>query len=165
MSRIHERPIVFSLSNPTSNSECTAEEAYTWSGGRAVFASGSPFAPVTVHGKHFVPGQGNNAYVFPGVGLGVVCSAAERVTDPMFATAARTLAGLVGEEDLATGCIFPPLTRIREVSARIAAEVAAIAQRAGLSREPLPQDLLAHVRSRMYDPVYPSYLRAQDQPR
>jgi malate dehydrogenase (oxaloacetate-decarboxylating)(NADP+) len=158
MSRINERPIIFSLSNPTSKSECTAEEAYTWSGGRAVFASGSPFDPVTVQGRRLVPGQGNNAYVFPGLGLGIVCSGAERVLDSMFAAAARTLAEAVGQEDLDSGCIFPPLSRIREVSARIAAAVAEIARRHGLNREPLPADLAAHVRSQMYQPDYPGYV-------
>jgi len=154
LSRIQARPIVFSLSNPTSNSECTAEEAYRWSGGRAVFASGSPFDPVTLDGRQIVPGQGNNAYVFPGVGLGVVVSGAARVTPAMFAAAAKTLAGAVGADDLERGCIFPPLAQIREVSARIAAAVAAIARREGLNREPLPDDLEAHVRAQMYRPVY-----------
>jgi malate dehydrogenase (oxaloacetate-decarboxylating)(NADP+) len=158
MTRINERPIVFSLSNPTSKSECTAEEAYTWSGGRAVFASGSPFDPVSIGGRRMIPGQGNNAYVFPGVGLGVVCSGAERVIDAMFAAAARTLAAQVSEEDLESGCIFPRLGRIREVSARIATEVVRIARDEGLAREPLPDDLEAHVRSSMYWPDYPSYV-------
>jgi malate dehydrogenase (oxaloacetate-decarboxylating)(NADP+) len=157
MSRINERPIVLALSNPTSLSECTAEEAYAASNGRAIFASGSPFDPVRVHGKTFAPGQGNNAYVFPGVGLGIVCSAATRVSDAMFAAAARTLASMVSESDLERGCIFPPLSQIRDVSARIAAAVAAIARDEGTSRESLPEDLEAHVRSRMYQPVYPRY--------
>jgi malate dehydrogenase (oxaloacetate-decarboxylating)(NADP+) len=158
MSRINERPIILALSNPTSMSECTAEEAYSASGGRAIFASGSPFDPVRVHGKQFVPGQGNNAYVFPGVGLGIVCSGATRVTDAMFAAAARALADTVSQHDLDTGCIFPPLARIREVSARIAAAVAALARDEGLAREALPRDLDAHVRSRMYQPLYSQYV-------
>jgi malate dehydrogenase (oxaloacetate-decarboxylating)(NADP+) len=154
MSRIQDRPIVFSLSNPTSKSECTAEEAYTWSDGRAVFASGSPFDPVEFHGRRFVPGQGNNAYVFPGLGLGIVLSGALRVTDPMFRIAARTLAAETSDSDRASGSIFPPLTRIRDVSARIAAAVAGLAQRDGLSRERLPDDLDAFVRARQYQPAY-----------
>ena len=154
MSRIEERPIVFSLSNPTSKSECTAEEAYTWSEGRAVFASGSPFDPVTLRGQRLVPGQGNNAYVFPGLGLGVVLAGATRVTDAMFRIAARTLAGCASDDDRATGNIFPPLARIRDVSVRIATAVARSAARDGLAREPLPEDLETYVRSRMYQPVY-----------
>jgi malate dehydrogenase (oxaloacetate-decarboxylating)(NADP+) len=158
MSRIDERPIVFALSNPTSMAECTAEEAYAWSKGRVIFASGSPFDPVTFAGKRFVPGQGNNAYVFPGVGLGVVCSEAARVTDAMFATAARELAAEVTDADLETGCIFPPLRRIRSVSTRIATAVARIARDERLARASMPDDLEPYVRSRMYQPVYPSYI-------
>ena len=115
MGRMNRRPIVFALSNPTSKSECTAEEAYTWSEGRAVFASGSPFKPVTFNGKTFIPGQGNNVYIFPGVGLGVVASEATRVTEEMFFVAAKTLAAMVSEEDHAQGRIYPALDRIREV--------------------------------------------------
>jgi malate dehydrogenase (oxaloacetate-decarboxylating)(NADP+) len=154
MSRINPRPIVFSLSNPTSKTECTAEEAYGWSGGRAVFASGSPFPPVRFGGQIFVPGQGNNAYIFPGVGLGVTAVRSRRVTDAMFFAAAKALAGLVTDADLATGCIFPPLTRIREISAAIAVTVAEVAYEQGLAGEPRPDDLMAHVRSLMYEPDY-----------
>jgi len=151
---VNERPIVFALSNPTSRSECTAENAYTWSGGRAIFASGSPFPPVTVGGRTFVPGQGNNAYIFPGVGLGAVLSEATRVTDEMFFAAARTLAEEVSAGDLESGCLFPPLTRIREVSAGVAAAVAGVAYDRGLARAPKPPDLRAWIESRMYEPAY-----------
>ena len=151
-----DRPIVFALSNPTANSECTAEAAYTWTGGRAIFASGSPFDPVDFDGKRHVPGQGNNAYIFPGVGLGVIASEASRVTDEMFFRAAKALAGTVTDDDLASGLIYPPLTRVREVSAVIAGEVAECAYEAGLARRPRPENTARHISSLMYDPVYTS---------
>ncbi|MFQ6674878.1 MAG: NAD-dependent malic enzyme [Fidelibacterota bacterium] len=158
MGRLNDRPIIFALSNPTSKAECTAEQAYGWTEGRAIFASGSPFPPVTLNGKTYVPGQGNNAYVFPGVGLGVIASGASHVTDEMFAAAARALAGEIRKEDLEKGCIYPPLTKIREVSAQIAAAVARVAYDRGLAMTPEPDDLLAFIRSRQYQPVYGSYV-------
>jgi malate dehydrogenase (oxaloacetate-decarboxylating)(NADP+) len=157
MARVNERPIVFALSNPTSKSECTAAQAYEWSDGRALFASGSPFDPVTCGGKSFVPRQGNNSYIFPGVGLGAIACRARRVTDEMFLAAARTLADLVNEADLAQGSLYPPLSRVRDVSASIATAVAEIAFRNGLASVARPADLAAHVRAHMYDPSYPSY--------
>lgn len=158
MSRLNARPMIFALSNPTSRSECSAEEAYRWSRGQAIFASGSPFPPCEVEGRTFVPGQGNNAYVFPGVGLGVVASGARHVTDRMFSAAAQALAGLVTEEDLAVGRIYPALTRIREVSAVIAAAVAEVAFHDGLAGVPRPADVAALVRAEMWEPVYRDYL-------
>lgn len=157
MCRLNPRPIIFPLSNPTSHSECTAEEAYTWSRGRAVFASGSPFAPVTVDGKRFTPSQSNNAYIFPGVGLGVILSRASRVTDSMFFAAARALAGLVTEQDLSAGRLFPPLSDIRRVSATIAVEVMRVAWQEQLARRPLPTGLEQLVSENMYDARYPEY--------
>jgi malate dehydrogenase (oxaloacetate-decarboxylating)(NADP+) len=158
MARRNPNPIIFALSNPTSKSECTAEEAYAWTEGRAIFASGSPFPPVTYRGKTFVPGQGNNAYIFPGVGLGVIASEAERVTDEMFFVAAKTLAKLVTPEDYAKGRIYPGLDRIREVSAAIAVVVAEVAFRDGLTRMKRPDDLPAYVRAQMYDPTHAEYV-------
>ncbi len=154
MAEMNERPIVFSLSNPTSKSECTAEEAYVWSDGRAIFASGSPFDPVDYNGKHFVPGQGNNSYVFPGIGLGVVVAQATQVTDEMFLAAAKTLAKLTDEEDLGMGRVYPPLSDIREISAQIAKAVVKIAVRNGLARADLPEDPIDVIREKMYQPVY-----------
>jgi malate dehydrogenase (oxaloacetate-decarboxylating)(NADP+) len=157
MSRLNERPIVFALSNPTSKSECTAEQAYAWSGGRALFASGSPFGPVTLEGRYYVPRQGNNSYIFPGVGLGVVAVRSSRVTDEMFMAAARTLADHVSEADLAQGSLYPPLNRVRAVSAHIAAAVAEVAFRSGLAGMERPDDLVEFMRAQMYEPRYASY--------
>jgi len=152
LARDVERPIVFSLSNPTSKTECTARQAYEWTGGRAIFASGSPFSPVTVAGRTFVPGQGNNAYIFPGVGLGVMACELREVTDEMFLASARVLAGEVAQSDLDVGRIFPSFDRIREVSLRIAVAVAEVAYAGGLAGAPRPDDLEDHVRRQMYDP-------------
>jgi malate dehydrogenase (oxaloacetate-decarboxylating)(NADP+) len=157
MSRHHARPIIFALSNPTSKAECTAEQAYSWSDGRAIFASGSPFAPVTFGSRQFVPGQGNNIYIFPGVGLGALASEAREVTDAMFLAAAQTLAGMVSPDDLALGRVYPPLTHIREVSQRIATAVAGVAHDSGLAGAPRPADIAADIASRMFTPVYPEY--------
>ena len=154
MAELNTRPIVFALSNPTSKAECSAEEAYRHTDGRALFACGSPYDPVQHDGKTFVPRQGNNSYIFPGVGLGVIASGARRVTDEMFMSAARTLANLVSNSDLAQGSLYPALPRIREVSAHIAAEVAKIAYQRGLAAGAAPADLLVHVASHMYDPRY-----------
>jgi malate dehydrogenase (oxaloacetate-decarboxylating)(NADP+) len=154
MAAIEERPIVFALSNPTNRSEVTAEDAYAWTEGRAVFASGSPFAPVTLGGRRFEPGQANNVYVFPGIGLAVTAFGIDRVSDDMFLAAARAVAGIVSEERLARGGVFPALHRIREVSAAIAAAVGRVAYEEDAASVPEPPDLAAFVRGRMWVPEY-----------
>jgi len=157
MSVINKRPIIFALSNPTSKSECTAEEAYTWSQGRAIFASGSPFDPVDYNGKILIPGQGNNAYIFPGVGLGVMVSRSRSVTDRMFLRAAHELAEQVSDADLAKGRVYPSLKKIREVSLSIATAVAREALDEGLAQIESPANLRELVRQSMYEPTYPLY--------
>ncbi len=154
MSHINERPIIFALSNPTSKSECTAVEAYQYSEGRAIFASGSPFPSVVLEDKTFTPGQANNVYVFPGIGLGIVAANAHRVTDEMFTAAAQVIGTMVTEEDLQMGRIFPSLARIREVSINIAVAVAEIAYREHLTDAPMPHDLRDHIEGTVYDPTY-----------
>jgi len=158
MAKVNERPIVFPLSNPTSRSECTAADAYTWTGGRAIVATGSPFGPVTLEGKKLVPAQGNNVYIFPGTGLGVIACRARHVIDEMFFVAAKALASEVSEDDLAQGIVYPPISRIRELSATIAAAVAEVAYRHDLATKPKPGDILGYIKSLMYEPKYQSYV-------
>jgi malate dehydrogenase (oxaloacetate-decarboxylating)(NADP+) len=149
---------VFALSNPTSRAECTAEQAYQWSGGKALFASGSPFDPITYNGKRYVPRQGNNSYIFPGVGLGVTAVAASRVTEDMFMAAARALAETVTTSDLDQGSLYPPLQAIRSASLQVATAVAEVAFRDGLAGVERPGDLAGYIRAQMYMPEYPSYV-------
>ena len=158
MTQLNERPIVFALSNPTSRAECTAEQAYQWSAGKALFASGSPFDPVDFNGKRYVPRQGNNSYIFPGVGLGVIAVGASRVTDDMFMAAARALAETVMTSDLDQGSLYPPLRSIRSASLAVATAVAEVAFRDGLAGVERPGDLVEYIRSQMYQPDYPSYV-------
>nr|P22178.1 RecName: Full=NADP-dependent malic enzyme, chloroplastic; Short=NADP-ME; Flags: Precursor [Flaveria trinervia]CAA40421.1 NADP-dependent malic enzyme [Flaveria trinervia] len=158
MSSLNEKPIILALSNPTSQSECTAEQAYTWSEGRAIFASGSPFKPVEYNGKLYVSGQANNAYIFPGFGLGLIISGAIRVHDDMLLAASEAPAEQVTQEHFDKGLIFPPFTSIRKISAHIAAKVAAKAYELGLaSRLPQPENLVAYAESCMYSPKYRIY--------
>jgi malate dehydrogenase (oxaloacetate-decarboxylating)(NADP+) len=155
MAEINERPIIFPYSNPTSRSECTAEEAYRWSGGRAVFASGSPFPPVEIAGHKFVPGQGNNVYIFPAMGMAVFATEATRVTEEMFIVAAKAVAEQVTDEDLSVGLIYPPQSRILDASLHVAERLASYIFDQGLARVPRPDDIGSLIRARAYRPVYP----------
>jgi malate dehydrogenase (oxaloacetate-decarboxylating)(NADP+) len=154
MTQINERPIIFPYSNPTSRSECTAEEAYRWSSGKAIFASGSPFPPVEFAGQKFVPGQGNNVYIFPAMGMAVYATEASYVTEQMFIVAAKAVAEQVTDENLSTGLIYPPQSRIFEASLHVAARVAEYIFDQGLARVPRPADIAALIQDRTYRPVY-----------
>lgn len=156
MAAINDRPIIFPYSNPTSRSECTAEEAYKWSKGRAIFASGSPFAPVEYGGKRFIPGQGNNVYIFPAMGMAVLATQASRVPEELFITAAKAVAAQVPESDLESGLIYPPQSHILEASLTTATKIAEVIFDRGLARISRPADINAHIRSLAYNPVYPS---------
>jgi len=152
MSAHNARPVMFALSNPTSRAECTAEQAYEWSRGQAVFATGSPFAPVTYDGRQLRPGQGNNAYVFPGIGLGAVVCRARYIPDEFFLAAARTLASLVTDNDLRAGTLYPPLRDIRRISLAIATRVAEQAYQQGLARAKRPRNLKTAIARFVYQP-------------
>ena len=154
MSANNDRPVIFALSNPTSHAECTAQQAYEWSKGKAIFASGSPFDAVEYNGQTFKPGQGNNAYIFPGLGLGVVLSESTKVTDNMFLAAAEALAAQVTDEDLKTGTLYPPLSKIRDVSAKIATAVIVTAGDDNVFGVPQPPNCEAYVKKHMYNPAY-----------
>ncbi len=158
MARINERPIIFPYSNPTSRSECTAEEAYTWSEGRAIFAAGSPFAPVEFNGQTLVPGQGNNVYIFPAVGMAVYATEAERVTDEMFILAARAVAEQVSADTLASGLIYPPMADILKSSLQVAKQVAAYIFDVGLARIERPASVDDLIEASVYQPRYRSLI-------
>jgi malate dehydrogenase (oxaloacetate-decarboxylating)(NADP+) len=155
MAALNQRPIIFPYSNPTSRSECSAEEAYRWSDGRAIFASGSPFPPVDIGGRRFVPNQGNNVYIFPAMAMALFATEAKRVTDDMFLTAAQAIAEQVRGESLAAGLIYPPRERILNASLHVAERVATCIFDHGLARVPRPDDVGSLVRARAYRPVYP----------
>lgn len=156
MSRINEQPVIFAMSNPTSHAECTAEDAYRWSEGRAIFAAGVQFAPVEYDGKTFLPGQANNFYVFPAVGMAIFATQATRVTDEMFIEAAAAVADQVPAEQLQQGLLYPLQADILEVEVQTAARVARLVFDAGLARVERPDDMVAFIRQHVYRPEYPT---------
>ncbi len=154
MSIVNERPVIFPYSNPLSHSECTAEQAYTWSKGKAIFASGSPFATVTYNGKTFTPGQGNNVFIFPAMGLAIFATEAKRVTDDMFVVAAEAVAEQVTEDDFAKGLIYPHVDNILDVSYNVAIKIAEKIFESGLAGIEKPKDINTFIKSKMYEPKY-----------
>lgn len=158
MARINERPMIFALSNPTSKAECTAAQAYEWTEGRALFACGSPFAPVSVNGKTYVPRQGNNHYVFPGIGLGAIFTRSKLIPNEVFLVGAKRLAALVSESDLQNGSLYPPLCEVRAIAAEVGTAVAEYLFEKGLATIERPADLGAAIREFMWDPRNPNFL-------
>ena len=158
MSKVNERPIILALSNPTEHAECTPEEAYRWSGGKAIYAAGVQFPPVHYNGDTFLPGQANNFYVYPAVGLAIYASRPKFVTDEMFIEAARATADQVTDNQLKMGMLFPPQSNVLDTEVRTAERVAELAFERSLARLNPPKDINAWLRAMLYKPEYTSSL-------
>jgi malate dehydrogenase (oxaloacetate-decarboxylating)(NADP+) len=156
ISKVTDRPVVLALSNPTEHAECTPEQAYTWSKGKAIYAAGVQFAPVHLNGQTFLPGQANNFYIFPAVGMAIFATQAKRVTDEMFIEAGQAVADQVPPELLKQGLLYPQQSNILEIEIQTAARVARLVFDAGLARVPRPDDMVAFIRQRVYTPKYNS---------
>ena len=161
MARFNERPVIFPLSNPTSKAECTASDAIHWSDGRAIVATGSPFDPVTYGGKRYRIGQGNNAFIFPGIGLGLTTAHARRITDGTFLDAARALAAKVTLKDLEDTAVYPELPRIRECSHAVACATVRRLVLEGLADPEFLEGLEERIHRAMW---YPEYLGIRYEP-
>ena len=154
MARINERPVILALSNPTEHAECTAEQAYTWSKGKAIYAAGVQFAPVHYNGQTFLPGQANNFYIFPAIGMAIFATQAKRVTDEMFIEAGQAVADQVPSELLSQGLLYPLQSNILEAEIQTAARVAKLVFDSGLAAVPRPADMVAFIRKHVYKPEY-----------
>ena len=155
MSRINQRPVVFAISNPTEHAECTPEQAYTWSKGRAIYAAGVPFPPVHLNGQTFLPGQANNFYIFPAIGMAIFATQAKRVTDEMFIEAGQAVADQVPADLLTQGLVYPLQADILEAEIQTAARVAKLVFDSGLAQVERPAgDMVSFIRRHVYKPEY-----------
>jgi malate dehydrogenase (oxaloacetate-decarboxylating)(NADP+) len=161
MSRINQRPVILALSNPTEHAECTPEQAYTWSKGKAVYAAGVQFAPVRYDSETFLPGQANNFYIFPAVGMAIFATQAKRVTDEMFIEAGQAVADQVPSDLLKQGLLYPLQSNILEAEIQTAARVAKLVFDSGLARVPRPADIVTFIREHVYKPEYSKGLAAR----
>ena len=164
VSRINRRPVILALSNPTEHAECTPEQAYTWSSGKAIYAAGVQFAPVHLNGQTFLPGQANNFYIFPGVGMAIFATQASRVTHEMFIEAAHAVADQVPSDLLTQGLIYPLQSNILETEIQTAARVAKLVFDSGLARVPRPPDMVSFIREHVYKPEYATQTAEKSKP-
>jgi len=161
MARLNERPVILALSNPTEHAECTPEQAYTWSKGKAIYAAGVQFPPVQLNGQTFLPGQANNFYIFPAIGMAIFATQAKRVTDQMFIESARAVADQVPNDLLKQGLLYPLQSNILETEIQTAARVAKLVFDSGLARVDRPTDMVSFIRRHVYKPMYSSTVSAK----